>query len=169
MKKPTRMISILLFVAIVGVFMGCGKQEKVGSSNNETVSPIASEPTVKEEPSQTVRKQSLDEIKWNEINDPLIEESMVTKLQLVIAAFVANDPDQFHAALAPTSGTPYDYLLEQPVVFTGVDKAIKENDRILVPVLSTRLTENEGVSPDALYTFYFEKTKDGNWEIVAID
>lgn len=133
------------------------------------MSPVASEATVKEEPSQAAQQQTLDEIKWNEIKDPLIEEGMIVKLQAVIDAFVANNLEQFHAALAPTSGTPYEYLLEQPVVFTDIDKAIKENDRILVPVLSTRLTKKEGLSPDAVYTFYFENTEDGNWQIVAID
>lgn len=169
MMKPSQMISILLIVVSVGVFTGCGKQETASSFNNEMLPPLASEATEKEEPGQVVKQQTFDEIKWKEIKDPLIEEGMIVKLQAVIAAFVANNSDQFHDALAPTSAAPYDYLLEQPVVFTGIDKAIKEHDRILVPVLSTRLTKNEGLSPDALYTFYFEKTKDGSWEIVAID
>lgn len=168
MMKPARMIPILLLAASIGLFTGCGKQGTTSSSTNETVAPAASEST-EEESSQAVAQQSVDEIKWNEVKDPLIEEGMITKLQAAVAAFVANDLDQFHAALAPDVGTAYNYLLEQPVMFTGISKAIQENNRLWIPVVGKRLNKEEGSSPDVSYAFYFEKDKQGIWQIVAID
>ncbi|MEE4563919.1 hypothetical protein [Paenibacillus polymyxa] len=53
--------------------------------------------------------------------------------------------------------------------FTSIAEAIKEKDRILVPVVGERLNKEEGSSPDVRYTFYFEKDKDGTWQIVSID
>ncbi|QNR65315.1 hypothetical protein IAQ67_15565 [Paenibacillus peoriae] len=171
MNKPARIISILILSASVGVFAGCVKQETTSPSPsaNETVPPATSESTVKEGPGQSAAQHSLDEIKWNEVKDPLIEDGMITKLKAAIAAFVSNDLDQFHAALAPDIGTGHDYLLEHPVKFTGIAEAIKEKDRVLVPIVGKRLTKEEGSSPDVRYTFYFEKNKDGSWQIVSID
>ncbi len=169
MNKPARIISILILVASVGVFAGCGKQEATSPSTNETILPATSESAVKEEPGQSAVQHSLDEIKWNEVKDPLIEDGMITKLKAAIAAFVSNDLNQFHAALAPDIGTGHDYLLEHPVKFTGIAEAIKEKDRVLVPVVGKRLTKEEGSSPDVQYTFYFEKDKGGSWQIVSID
>ncbi|AJE54240.1 hypothetical protein [Paenibacillus polymyxa] len=169
MNKPARIISILILSASVGVFTGCGKQETTSPSTNETVPPATSGSAVKEGPGQSAAQHSLDEIKWNEVKDPLIEDGMITKLKAAIAAFVSNDLDQFHAALAPDIGTGHDYLLEQPVKFTGIAEAIKEDDRILVPVVGKRLTKKEGSSPDVQYTFYFGKDKAGSWQIVSID
>ncbi|RPE03382.1 hypothetical protein [Paenibacillus polymyxa] len=171
MNKPARIFSILILSVSVGVFAGCGKQETTSPSpsTNEAVPPVASESTVKEGPGQSAAKHSLDEIKWNEVKDPLIEDGMIIKLKSAIAAFVSNDLDQFHAALAPSVGTAHDYLLEHPVKFTGIAEAIKEKDRVLVPVVGERLTKEEGFSPDVRYTFYFEKDKDGSWQIVSID
>ncbi|MBE0340976.1 hypothetical protein E4V51_06830 [Paenibacillus sp. 28ISP30-2] len=168
MNKPAQIISILILSASVSVFAGCGKQETTGTSINETV-PTTSESVVKEGPDQSAALQSLDEIKWNEVKDPLIEDAMITKLKSAIAAFVSKDLDQFHAALAPNVGTAHDYLFDHPVKFTGIAEAVKENDRILVPVIGERLNKEEGYSPDIRYTFYFEKNKDGVWKIVSID
>lgn len=164
MDKPARIISILILAAGVSVFTGCGKQE-ITTPTNEAVPP-APESAVKEGPGQSA---SLDEIKWNEVKDPLVEDGMITKLKMALDAFISKDLDQFHAALSPTVKTGHDYLLDQPVKFTGIAEAIKEKDRILVPVVGERLNKEEGSSPDIRYTFYFEKDKDGLWQIVSID
>ncbi|MGG4217854.1 hypothetical protein ABEW32_06460 [Paenibacillus jamilae] len=169
MNKLAQIISILILAASVGVFAGCGKQETKSPSTNETVLSTSSEPEVKEGPTQSVAQPSLDNIKWDEVKDPLIEEGMITKLKAVIAAFVSNDLNQFHAALAPDNGSGHDYLLEHPVKFTGIAEAIKEKNRVLVPVVGERLNKEEGSSPDVRYTFYFEKDKDGIWQIASID
>lgn len=169
MNKPARIISVLILAASVSVSTGCAKQETKSPSTNETVPSIASKPAIKKEPGQSDVQHSLDEIKWNEVKDPLIEDGMITKLKAAIAAFVSNDLDQFHAALAPDIGAGHDYLLEHPVKFTSIAEAIKEKDRILVPVVGERLNKEEGSSPDVRYTFYFEKDKDGTWQIVSID
>ncbi|MDQ0495627.1 MULTISPECIES: hypothetical protein [Paenibacillus] len=166
MNKPAQIISILILS--VNVLAGCGKQETTGASTNETV-PTTSESVVKEGTAQSAALQSLDEIKWNEVKDPLIEDAMITKLKAAIAAFVSKDLDQFHTALGPNVGTGHDYLLDHPVKFTGIAEAVKENDRILIPVVGERLNKQEGYTPDIRYTFYFAKGKDGAWQIVSID
>ncbi|WP_090736631.1 hypothetical protein [Paenibacillus sp. Mc5Re-14] len=168
MNKPAQFISILILSISVSVFAGCGKQETTGTSTNETV-PAASESAIQERPDLSTTHQSLDEIKWNEIKDPLIEYGMITKLKAAISAFVSNDLDQFHAALSPRVGTAHDYLFDYPVKFTGIAEALQENDRVLVPIVGERLNKEEGFSPDIRYTFYFEKDKDGVWTIVSID
>ncbi|WP_068505021.1 hypothetical protein [Paenibacillus kribbensis] len=163
MNKPAKIISILILSA--SVMAGCGNQGTTDSSPKEKV-PATPEAV---EASQVSVLHSLDEIKWNEVKDPLIEDGMITKLKAAIAAFVSKDLDQFHAALASDIGTGHDYLLDQPVKFTGIEKAVKENGRILIPVVGERLTKEEGYSPDIRYTFYFDKDKDGAWQIVSID
>ncbi|WP_253806451.1 hypothetical protein [Paenibacillus polymyxa] len=134
MNKTAKFISILIFSASIYVFTGCGKQETTDASTNETVSP-ASERVVKEGADLSAVLQSLDEIKWNEVKDPLIEYGMITKLKAAISAFVSNDLDQFHAALSPRVGTAHDYLFDYPVKFTGIAEALQENDRVLVPIV----------------------------------
>lgn len=166
--KTARFISIIILSASVGVFAGCGKQETTDTSTIETVPP-AVESAVEDGADQPAAHQSLDEIKWDEVKDPLIEDGMITKLKAAIAAFVSNDLDQFHAALAPKVGTAHDYLFDHPVKFTGIAEAIQERDRILVPVVGERLNKEEGFSPDIRYTFYFEKDKEGVWQMVSID
>ncbi|MMZ52865.1 hypothetical protein D1872_146430 [compost metagenome] len=168
MNKPAQIFSILILSVSVSVFAGCGKQETTDTSTNETV-PTTSETVVKEGTDQPAALQSLDEIKWNDVKDPLIEDAMITKLKAVIAAFVSKDLEQFHAALGPDVGTGHDYLFDHPVKFTGIAGAIKENNRTLIPVVGERLNNEEGYSPDIRYTFYFEKDKDGAWQIVSID
>ncbi|MEC0236830.1 hypothetical protein P4H71_21150 [Paenibacillus kribbensis] len=163
MNKPAKIISILILSA--SVMAGCGNQGTTDSSP-EGKAPAAPESV---EASQAIILQSLDEIKWDEVKDPLIEDGMITKLKAAIAAFVSKDLDQFHAALSPTVKTEYDYLLDQPVKFTSIAKAVKENGRILIPVVGERLNKEEGDSPDKRYTFYFDKDKDGTWQIVSID
>ncbi|WP_025685883.1 hypothetical protein [Paenibacillus maysiensis] len=113
MNKPAQIISILILSASVSVFAGCGKQETTGTSINETV-PTTSESVVKEGPDQSAALQSLDETKWNEVKDPLIEDAMITKLKSAIAAFVSKDLDQFHAALAPNVPPSPDIHFFQP-------------------------------------------------------
>lgn len=163
MNKTAKIISI--FILSVSVMAGCGNQGTTDSP------PTGKAPAAPESvaASPTIILQSLDEIKWDEVKDPLIEEGMITKLKAAIAAFVTKDLDQFHAALSPAVKTGYDYLLDQPVKFTGIAKAAKENDRILIPVVGERLNKEKGVSPDIRYTFYFDKNKDGAWQIVSID
>ncbi|MDY8023737.1 hypothetical protein [Paenibacillus polymyxa] len=168
MNKPAQIISILVLSVSVSVFAGCGKQETTDTSTHETV-PTTSEPVVKEGTDQSAVLQSLDEIKWNDVKDSLIEDAMITKLQAAIAAFVSKDLDQFHAALGPDVGTGHDYLFDHPIKFTGIAEAVKENNRILIPVVGERLNNKEGYSPDIRYIFYFEKDKDGAWQIVSID
>lgn len=171
MNKPAQIISILILSASVGMFAGCGKQETTNPSpsTNETMPSAASESTVKEGLGESSAQHSLDEIKWNEVKDPLIKGDMITKLKAAIAAFVSNDLDQFHAALAPSVGTAHDYLFEHPVKFIDISEAVKEKERILVPVVGKRLTKEKGFSSDVGYTFYFEKDKNGSWQIVSID
>lgn len=168
MNKTAQLISMIILSASVGVFAGCGQQETTDTSTIEEVPP-AVESAIEEGVDQTATHQSLDEIKWDEVKDPLIEVGIITKLKAAIAAFVSNDLDQFHTALAPNLGTAHDYLFDYPVKFTGIAEAIQEYDRILVPVVGERLNKEEGFSPDIRYTFYFEKDKDGVWEIVSID
>ncbi|WP_237166193.1 hypothetical protein [Paenibacillus polymyxa] len=168
MNKPAQIISILLLSVSVSAFAGCGKQETTDTSTNETV-PTTSETVVKEGIDQSADLQSLDEIKWNDVKDPLIEDAMITKLKVAVAAFVSKDLDQFHAVLGADVGTGHDYLFDHPVKFTGIGEAVKENNRILIPVVGERLNNEEGYSPDIRYIFYFEKDKDGAWQIVSID
>jgi len=166
MNKPAQIISILILSVSVSVFAGCGKQETTDTSINAV--PIT-ETVVKEGTDQSAALQSLDEIKWNDVKDPLIEDAMITKLKVAVAAFVSKDLGQFHAALGPDVGTGHDYLFDHPVKFTGIAEAVKENNRILIPVVGERLTNEEEYSPDIRYTFYLEKDKDGAWQIVSID
>ncbi|WDM22749.1 hypothetical protein [Paenibacillus polymyxa] len=168
MNKPAQTISILLLSVSVSAFAGCGEQKTTDTSPNEAV-PTTSETVVKEGIDQSAALQSMDEIKWNDVKDPLIEDAMITKLKATIAAFVSKDLEQFHATLGPDVGTSHDYLFDHPVKFTGIAEAIKENNRILIPVVGERLNNEEGDSPDIRYTFYFEKDKDGAWQIVSID
>jgi hypothetical protein len=168
MNRPAQIISILIFSVSVSVFAGCGKQETTDTSTNGTI-PTTSETVVKEETDQPAALQNLDEIKWNDVKDPLIEDAMIATLKAAIAAFVSKDLDQFHAALGPDVGTGHDYLFDHPVKFTGIAEAMKENNRILIPIVGERLKNEEGYSPDIRYTFYLEKDKDGAWKIVSID
>ncbi|MHB0879334.1 hypothetical protein ACYCSE_03160 [Paenibacillus sp. SEL1] len=94
---------------------GCANQGTADSSPKEKIPAT-----------QTTILHSLDEIKWDEVKDPLIEDSMITKLKAAIAPFVSKDLDQFHAALSPTVKTGHDYLLDQPVKFTGIEKPKKK-------------------------------------------
>ncbi|MDQ0049767.1 hypothetical protein J2T18_004072 [Paenibacillus polymyxa] len=52
---------------------------------------------------------------------------------------------------------------------TGIEKAIKENEWIKIPVVGDQLEEEEGFSLDILYYFYLIKDKDRSWQIVSID
>ncbi|MDY8026191.1 hypothetical protein [Paenibacillus polymyxa] len=140
---------------------GCANQGTADSSPKEKI-PATLESV---ETNQATILHSLDEIKWDEVKDPLIEDSMITKLKAAIAPFVSKDLDQFHAVLSPTVKTGHDYLLDQPVKFTGIEKA----ERIKIPVVGDLLEEKEGFSLDILYYFYLIQDKDGAWQIVSID
>lgn len=76
MNRPAQIISILIFSVSVSVFAGCGKQETTDTSTNGTI-PTTSETVVKEETDQPAALQNLDEIKWNDVKDPLIEDAMI--------------------------------------------------------------------------------------------
>lgn len=163
MNKPTLIISILILS--VGVMAGCENQETPASSPQDKI-PATTESAGSD---QATVMYSLDEIKWDEVKDPLIEDIMISKLKAAIAAFVSNDVNQFHAALSLTVGTGHDYLLEHPVKFTGIDNAHKERDFIIIPVVGERLENKEGFSENERYHFYFEQDKEGIWQIVSID
>ncbi|MFC3749714.1 hypothetical protein [Paenibacillus sp. GCM10012306] len=168
MIKSAYIIALLILCGSMSMLAGCDKREAIGTST-ETTRPTVSETAKPQVTPSASAVHSLDEIKWNEIKDPLIQDDMLTTLKTAISALVSNDVDQFHAALAPNIGTAHDYLLNYPVRFTGIYKAMDENNRVLIPVVGERLKIEEGFSPDVQYTFYFEKGKDGIWRIITID
>ncbi|WP_169823413.1 hypothetical protein [Paenibacillus yonginensis] len=81
---------------------------------------------------------------------------MKEKLKASVNAIAAKDVEAFHKTLGPGIGTEHDYLLNNVVNFTTVDKAHEENGRILVAVNGENLRQDGG-SPVMGYTFYFEQ------------
>ncbi|OKP78457.1 hypothetical protein A3842_14485 [Paenibacillus sp. P3E] len=113
-------------------------------------------------------QSSSNNVKWDEINDPLVNKAMKDKLKASVDAIVQKDVDAFHKTLSPDIGSEHDYLLDNPVKFTALGKAVEENGRILVPVKGeNQRTDSNGA--EMTYTFYFEKDKSGEWQIVVID
>ena len=60
-------------------------------------------------------------------------------------------------------------LLDNSMQFKSIDAAHKEKDRILVPVSGQMMVPGAAESTEGVYTFYFGKDKQGEWNIVSID
>ncbi|QSF46211.1 hypothetical protein [Paenibacillus tianjinensis] len=173
MNKLTLGIATLL---LSSTFLGaCGNQEQeptdpntpatTSSSNTAETNSAGSETTTGTE--NNSGPISSNNIKWEEIKDPLIDEAMKAKLKASIDAIVKKDVDAFHQTLGPTVGTAHDYLLDNPVKITDVGEAHEEDGRVLVPIIGEN--QGNGNVSEMAYTFYFEKDKSGEWQIISID
>lgn len=110
-----------------------------------------------------------DNIKWEEVKDPLINDQMKDKLKGIIDAMVLQDINKFHAAIGENLGTAHDYLLDNSMNFTGIDPAFQERGRVRVPVNGQFQAAGDTGKRAAAYTFYFEKNTEGEWKLAAID
>lgn len=130
----------------------------VGCSHSEKVNPAIPQSTF----------TNSDNIKWDEVNYSLIDSVMKKKLKASIDAMVNKDIDAFHKTLGPEVGTAHDYLLDHSVIFQKIDEVHKEYGRILVHIKGDMQNVDQSISEIA-YTFYFEKDKNSEWQIVSID
>ncbi|GGA28965.1 hypothetical protein [Paenibacillus physcomitrellae] len=55
----------------------------------------------------------MDNVKWDEIIDPLMDESMEEKLKASVDAIAAKDVEAFHRTLGPGIGTEHDLSIKQ--------------------------------------------------------
>ncbi|WP_025688243.1 hypothetical protein [Paenibacillus zanthoxyli] len=172
MNKLTLGIATLLLSTTF--LAACGNQEPTNANNP---APTTSSNTTESNTSGTDSTTGTDNnstlsssnnIKWDEIKDPLIDEAMKDKLKASVDAIVNKDVVTFHKTLGPNVGTVHDYLLDNPVKFTDVGEAHEEDGRILVPVKGENQS-SDGNTSEMGYTFYFEKDKSGEWQIVSID
>lgn len=162
MNKVTLSIATLIFSATF--LAACGNQEPAVSNNTaESVTPDTG--SITETDSRSTLSSS-DNVKWSDIKDPLIDDAIKEKLKASVEAIVAKDVQAFHKTLSPNIGTEHDYLLDNPVNFTDVDKAHEEGGRTLVQV---RGKEQGDGAKEMGYTFYFEKDQSGEWQIITID
>lgn len=162
-------LSIATLILSATFLAACGNQgttnEAPASSNNSTESTTPDTGSTTETDNKSTLSSS-DNVKWDEIKDPLVDDAMKEKLKASVDAIVAKDVDAFHKTLGPGVGTEHDYLLDNAVNFTDVDKAYEENGRTLVQVRGKEQGNNE---KEMGYTFYFEKDKSGEWQIITID
>lgn len=174
MKKITLTFAILTLTACLA---GCGndtaatQSSQAPATNTAPTTSSSSEPSSSsEKPAETANSApSTDAIKWDEVKDPLIDETMKTKLKAAVDAIVAKDVDQFHQAIGKELGTAHDYLLDNSMQFKSVEAAHKEKDHVLVPVSGQMMVPDAAEATEGIYTFYFEKDKQGEWNIVSID
>lgn len=178
MKKTNNKISLHIAVLLVSATLlaACGNQGTTTNqvpaasvSTTESTTPETDTTAETETTADTDNKSwppSSDNIKWDEIQDPLIDNTLKEKLKASVKAIVAKDVVAFHKTLGPDVGTVHDYLLDNPVTFTDVDRAHEENGRTLILVRGNKLGED---AEEMGYTFYFEKDNNGEWQIVAID
>ncbi|CAH1223597.1 hypothetical protein PAECIP111892_05333 [Paenibacillus auburnensis] len=152
----------------------CGNQESTNANNSgpttssnvtDSNSPDSGSTTGKDNNSEL---SSSDNINWDEVKDPLIDEAMKSKLKASVDAIVIKDVEAFHKTLGPNVGTAHDYLLDNSVEFTDVGEAHEEDGRDLVPVQGEN-RGNSGNTSNMGYTFYFEKDNASEWQIVSID
>ncbi|MBB3128850.1 hypothetical protein FHS19_003525 [Paenibacillus rhizosphaerae] len=160
--KVTLSIATLIFSATL--LAACGNQEP-GISHNTAESATSDTGSITETDNRSTLSSS-DNVKWDEIKDPLIDNAIKEKLKASVEAIVAKNVEAFHKTLGPDVGTEHDYLLDNPVNFTDVDKAYEENGRTLVQVGGKKQGDD---TKEMGYTFYFEKDKSGEWQIITID
>lgn len=173
MKKITLTFAILIVTVCLA---GCGKDTATPqSSQSPATNTVPSESSYTpssslENPTETAQMTpSTDSIKWEDIKDPLINEAIKTKLKAAVDAIVSKDVDQFHQAIGEDLGTAHDYLLDNSMQFTSIEVAHKEKDRVLVPVSGEMRVPEAAEATEGIYTFYFEKGTQGEWNIVTID
>ncbi|WP_458120343.1 hypothetical protein [Paenibacillus sp. Z6-24] len=151
---------------------GCSKETTAPSPSQEPAA--ATNPTVpapSEQANSAEEKPTAqpitDKIKWDQVNDPLVNNAMKAQLQAAIDAMAAGDVDQFHQAIGRDMGTAFDYLLNNTMEFTSVLAAYKEYGRIVVPIQGhSKETKEES---ELSLSFYFVKDKGGEWKLGSID
>lgn len=166
-----KMIFAAICVVAVIVASGCSHAETPVSESPTTQAPseaAASSATASPTDSETSHlSTSADEIEWDQVQDPLLNEAIKGKLRQAIDAMVAQDSKAFHRAISPEMGSGLDYLLDRPTVFTHIDDAHMERGRMLIPVHANLQIQQETTA--YVYTFYLDKGSDGAWDIVSID
>jgi hypothetical protein len=151
----------------------CGKEEATHANNpvqatsSNTTKSNTSGPDSITGTGNNSTPSSSNSIKWDKIKDPLIDEAMKDKLKASVDAIINKQVVTFHKTLGPNVGTAHDYLLNNSVKFTDVSEVHEEDGRILV-LIKGENQSNDGTS-EMGYTFYFEKDKNGDWQIVSID
>lgn len=166
-------ITLIIFALLASLLSACTERFDTPSSQPDTgtyetaSSDSESVPATDEQIPD--RANSSDNINWSNVQDPLINTDIKTKLQAAVHAIADKNVQQFHTAMGDHAGTTYDYLLNNTMDFTEVDTAYREGDRILVPVSGQLKVAGDTAAKKAAYTFYFEKTTAGDWRIITID
>ncbi|MEW4371891.1 hypothetical protein [Paenibacillus kandeliae] len=165
-----KIVTAICTIAL-SVSSGCSHTDTQVSEPSTTQAPSeassSSAPASPTDSETSHRIPSADEIEWDQVQDPLLNNAIKDKLRQAIDAIVAQDSKAFHHAISPEMGSGLDDLLDRPTVFTHIDAAHMERGRVLVPVQATLQIEQETTA--YVYTFYLEKGSDGVWDIVSID
>lgn len=164
------MLAMLTFT--VSLLSACGNEPLVSQPSSMPKATSETAPATSDNSNDATKQSkasSSDEINWDKVNDPLIDDPMSNKLKKAIDAIVSKDIEQFHQSIDTGMGTAHDYLLDNTMTFTHIDTALKEGKRVLVPVHGQLTVAGDTAEKEAVYTFYFEKDPQDQWKIIMID
>ena len=162
--------SLMLMVCLAG----CTRETTAPHSSQTPA--VTAKPTTPDLPEQNSSEKqvvqaepNIDNIDWDDFNDPLVSKAMTGQIKASVAAIVNRNVEQLHQAIGKDLGNGYDYLLEHNVQFTKVSPAYRESGRIVVPVEGKRTDNDTGEVSEASYVFYFVKGQNGVWTLGSID